>query len=99
MADQYTTNTHTLYFQYQFLDRQLDVMCDQYDSWKVRQQRAVKQQHKVFQYVFQLRLVTLNAMMKNVKKLIDEKAEQLILAASLSDDMELLGELDIEIVD
>ena len=98
MADQYTRHTYTLYCQYQFLSHQLDMLCDQYDSWKIRQQRAILQQDKTFHYVLYLCLMTLDVMMKNVNKLVDDKANDLVVAAAISNDMDLLDDLDIEII-
>ena len=40
--------------QYKFLTAQLDQLCDQYDSWKVRHDRAAQQHQKVFQYSLNL---------------------------------------------
>jgi hypothetical protein len=74
------------------------MLCDQYDSWKIRQQRAILQQDKTFHYVLYLRLMTLDVMMKNVNKLVDDKANDLVVAAAISNDMDLLDDLDIEII-
>ena len=48
MADLF--NQDVLSRQYQFLNAQLDQLCDQYDSWKVRHERATRAHQKVFQY-------------------------------------------------
>ena len=98
MANQYTRETFTLYYQYKFLSRQLDVWCDQYDSWKARQQRALEQRHNTFQHVLYIRLMIMERMLKNLNRLVDDKADELIVAASLSNDMDLLDVVGIEIL-
>ena len=85
--------------QYKFLSAQLDQLCDQYDSWKVRHDRATRQHQKVFQYSLHLRLITLKAMIQNIQNMIQKKATDIVMEVAVTGDLELLEELGIELVD
>ena len=97
MADMFTQEV--LSRQYKFLTAQLDQLCDQYDSWKVRHDRAAQQHQKVFQYSLNLRLITLKAMIQNIQNMIQKKATDIVMEVAVTGDLELLEELDIELVE
>ena len=97
MADLFTQEV--LSRQYKFLTAQLDQLCDQYDSWKVRHDRAARQHQKVFQYPLHLRLITIKAMIQNIQNMIQKKATAIVREVAVTGDLELLEELDIELVE
>jgi hypothetical protein len=98
MADQFTMRSQVLRRQYQYLTTQLDLLYDQYDTWKVRYQRAIQQHHKVFQLSLHLRLITLDGIIQNIQDMIQNKANELVIEVSITGDLELLEELGIEVV-
>ena len=98
MADQFTRRSRILRRQYLFLNTLLDQFYDQYDTWKIRHQRATQQHQKVFQFSLYLRLITLDPMIRNIQDKIQTIATDIVTEVSITGDLELLEELGIEVV-
>ena len=84
---------------YKQLTTQLDVMCDQYDTWRIRHKRAVLNKQKNFQYILQLRLVTMDGCMDQLQDMIQVVATRLVEQLVELGDLDGLEELGIEIVE
>jgi len=85
--------------QYQLIATQLDVMCDQYDMWKIRHERATRNGQKVFQYPLYLRLITLDGCIQMAQVRIQAIAEHLVIEMSMTGDLDNLEELGIQLMD
>lgn len=84
---------------YNLLTGQLDIMCDQYDMWKIRHGRAVQNKQKSFQYPLYLRLMTLDGCIQLLQNKIQVVADDLVEEMSLLGDFDGLEELGIQLVD
>ena len=85
--------------QYQLLTNQLDVMCDQYDTWKIRHHRAIQHGQKAFQYSLYLRLITLDGCIQIIQDKVQTVATDLVVEMSMLGDLQGLEQLGIELTD
>ena len=85
--------------QYQLLTAQLDIMCDQYDMWKIRHQRAIQHGQKAFQYSLYLRLITLDGCIQIIQDKVQTVATDLVVEMSMLGDLQGLDQLGIELTD